>query len=231
LAGCSQKANAPEKNSESRTSSTSTETISPLPAGFVYVNEEIPSVLLDIRYYSDNNLVGTQIDGYKAPAAILTREAATALQAVSEDLGRQGYALKIFDTYRPTKAVDHFLRWSKDLNDQKMKAEYYPNVNKQDLFYLGYLGAKSGHSRGSTIDLTLVNKQTSEEIDMGSHWDLLDPRSAWDTTLITPQQSANRQVLKNAMQNHGFKTIRTEWWHWTLIKEPYPNKYFNFDVR
>lgn len=112
-----------------------------------------------------------------------------------------------------------------------MKAEYYPNVSKKDLFNLGYLGAKSGHSRGSTVDLTLVNKQTGEELDMGSHWDLLDPISAWDTTQITPQQTANRQILKNAMQHYGFKTIRTEWWHWTLIKEPYPNKYFDFDVR
>lgn len=223
LSGCTQKANAPEKPRLPETSQ--------LPAGFVYVNQVIPNVLLDIRYYSENNFVGTRIDGYNAPTAILTNKAATALQAVNEDLGKQGYGLKIFDAYRPQKAVNHFIRWAQDVNDTKMKSQYYPNVDKADLFNLGYIAEKSGHTRGSTVDLTIVDKETGQEVDMGSIEDLLDPISSFDTTLITSDQAANRQILKNAMQNHGFKPYTREWWHYTLIKEPYPNRYFNFDVK
>jgi D-alanyl-D-alanine dipeptidase len=223
LTGCTQKAQAPEKPRLPVTSQ--------LPAGFVYVNQVIPNVLFDIRYYSENNFVGTRIDGYKAPTAILTNKAATALQVVNEDLGKQGYGLKIFDAYRPQKAVDHFIRWAQDVNDTKMKSQYYPNVDKADLFNLGYIAEKSGHTRGSTVDLTIVDKETSQEVDMGSIEDLLDPISSFDTTLITSDQAANRQILKNAMQRHGFNPYAKEWWHYTLIKEPYPNKYFNFDVQ
>lgn len=210
-AGCAQKTHAPE--------------------GFVYVHQLIPTVHCDIRYYDDNNFVGTRIDGYKAPVAIATMEAARALKEVSEELDRQGYHLKIFDAYRPQKAVNHFIRWSKDLNDTRMKALYYPHLDKKDLFNLGYLAKKSGHSRGSTFDLTLVDKKTGQELDMGSHFDFLDESSAHGTTLITPEQAANRKLLQDAMLGHGFKSYAREWWHYTLINEPYPNRYFDFDVK
>lgn len=200
------------------------------PEGFVYVHQLIPTAHYDIRYYDDNNFAGTRIDGYKAPVAISTMEAARALKEVSEELDRQGYQLKIFDAYRPQKAVNHFIRWGKNLNDTKMKALYYPNIDKKDLFNLGYLAKKSGHSRGSTFDLTLVDKKTGQELDMGSHFDFLDEISAHGTTLINPEQAAHRKILQGAMLRHGFKSYAREWWHYTLINEPYPNQYFDFDV-
>lgn len=229
LTGCAQKDEPPAHPSSLETSQlTGT---SQLPAGFVYVGQVIPAVLVDMRYYGENNFAGTPIDGYNAPVAILTEKAAAALQAVDQDLGRQGYGLKIFDAYRPQKAVDHFARWSQDRTDQKMKALYYPNVNKADFFNLGYLAYRSGHSRGSAVDVTVVDRATGAELDMGGPFDLLDPVSGWYTTLITPEQSAHRRRLKKAMEAHGFRTISTEWWHWQLIAEPYPDTYFDFDVQ
>ncbi|MDD4803429.1 MAG: M15 family metallopeptidase, partial [Syntrophomonas sp.] len=202
-----------------------------VPEGFVYINEIIPTVKYDIRYYGENNFVGTRIDGYEAPTAILSNEAAQALKAVSQELEAQGYYIKIFDGYRPQKAVDHFIRWAKDINDTKMKSLFYPHVDKKDLFKLGYIAEKSGHSRGSTVDLTLVYKETGEELDMGSGFDFLDEISHHGTSLITPEQTANRELLKNAMLKHGFKPYVNEWWHYTLKSEPYPTEYFDFDVK
>lgn len=210
LTGCAQKAHVPE--------------------GFVYVKDVIPSVQQDIRYYGDNNFVGRPVDGYKEPAAILTIEAARALADASKDLEEQGYGFKIFDAYRPQRAVNDFIKWAKDPSDIRMKEEYYPRVNKKDLFSLGYIAKKSGHSRGSTVDLTLVNKKTGVELDMGSHFDYLDPISAHGSPLITPRQTQNRELLKKAMEKHGFKSYSREWWHYTLINEPYPDRYFDFDV-
>lgn len=201
-----------------------------VPDGFVYVKDVIPSAQQDIRYYGSNNFVGRPIDGYQAPAAILTNDAARALTHVSEDLTGQGYGLKIFDAYRPQRAVDDFIRWANDSDDVKMQEEYYPRIEKKDLFSQGYIARKSGHSRGSTVDLTLVNKKTGAELDMGSHFDYLDPVSAHGSPLITSEQAANRKLLKNIMEKHGFKSYAREWWHYTLIKEPYPDRYFNFDV-
>lgn len=209
LTGCAQKAHVPE--------------------GFVYVREVIPEAQLDIRYYSNNNFIGRQIAGYQAPTAILTLPAARALSAVNTDLGSQGYRLKIFDAYRPQKAVRDFIEWS-ETGDAKMKDEYYPHVDKRDLFRLGYIAKKSGHSRGSTVDLTLVDKKTNAELDMGSGFDFLDPISAHGSPAITEQQSANRELLKAAMEKHGFKSYSREWWHYTLINEPYLDRYFDFDI-
>lgn len=210
MAGCAQEAN--------------------IPKGFVYIHEVIPTVQYDIRYYGNNNFVGTRIDGYKAPTAILSNEAAQALKAVSQEVDGQGYYIKVFDGYRPQKAVNHFMKWGQDLNDTRMKSSFYPRVDKKDLFTQGYLAKKSGHSRGSTIDLTLVNKNTGQELDMGSGFDFLDEISHHGTTLITPEQTANRKILKKVMLKHGFKSYRKEWWHYTLINEPYPDQYFDFDV-
>ncbi|MFC5700288.1 M15 family metallopeptidase [Cohnella faecalis] len=201
-----------------------------LPKGFVYLDEAIPTAIFDIRYYGDNNFVGARIDGYKAPYAILTSKAASSLKSVSDELAKKGYRLKIFDAYRPQKAVDHFIRWSKDAKDTKAKKSYYPNVAKKDLFKLGYLASKSGHSRGSTVDLTLVIAKTGEEADMGGSFDFLDPVSSHGTKKITAKQTANRTLLKKAMEKHGFKSYSKEWWHYTLRSEPYPKTYFNFNV-
>lgn len=201
-----------------------------LPEGFVYVKDVIPSVRLDIRYYSGHNFVGTRIDGYNAPTAILTSEAAEALKKAAEILDEQGYLIKIFDAYRPLRAVEHFLIWAQDLDDQKMKEFYYPEVDKARVFELGYVALRSGHSRGSTVDLTLVYKDTLEEVDMGSPFDFFGPISHHGTDLITPEQEANRNILRDAMVAAGFEPYPNEWWHYRLVDEPYPDRYFDFPV-
>ncbi|WP_217904422.1 M15 family metallopeptidase [Paenibacillus odorifer] len=201
-----------------------------LPQGFVYLDEVIPTAQFEIRYYGDNNFVGKRIDGYKAPLAIFSQTAATALKAVSEDLAKKGYILKIYDAYRPQTAVNHFVRWSQNSADTKMKQQYYPLLDKRNLFKLGFIAKKSGHSRGSTIDLTIVNKETDVDVDMGSPFDFFGDISFYDTSLITKTQKANRAILKEVMVKQGFKPYSKEWWHFTLIKEPFPKQYFDFKV-
>lgn len=201
-----------------------------LPGGFVYLDEVIPSAQVEIRYFSANNFTGTRVDGYKAPLAIFSRTAADALKKVSNDLERKGYILRIYDAYRPQQAVDHFVRWSQDAGDLKMKAQYYPKLDKRNLFKLGFIAKKSGHSRGSTIDLTLAYKNTGELVDMGSPYDFFGEISYYNTNLINSTQHANRKLLKDAMVKQGFKPYAKEWWHFTLIKEPFPKQYFNFMV-
>ncbi|MFX3636790.1 MAG: M15 family metallopeptidase [Candidatus Pristimantibacillus sp.] len=201
-----------------------------LPNGFVYLDEIIPTALYDIRYFGHYNFIGKGIDGYHAPIAIMSSEAAEALKAVNVELEEQGYHLKIFDAYRPSKAVAQFVRWSTDLEDVSMKDEFYPDIDKQNLFKLGYISRKSGHSRGSTVDLTAVDKSTGEELDMGSTFDWLGEISHYGTKLITAEQAVNRDILRTAMMNHGFKPYSKEWWHFTLKDEPYPKQYFDFDI-
>lgn len=201
-----------------------------LPKGFVYLDEVIPDAQYDIRYFSDNNFIGGPVKGYEAPLAILSSKAAKALKKANDELDKQGYRLKIIDAYRPQKAVNHFISWSKDRNDTSMKDVFYPDVDKKNLFKLGYLSSKSGHSRGSTVDLTLVYKRTGEEVDMGSRVDFLGEISSHGTKLITKEQRKNRYILKTAMVNQGFKPYTKEWWHYTLKNEPYPSTYFNFNV-
>ncbi|SRR5581483_3661854 len=198
---------------------------------FVDVKEFIPSVRLDVRYYTNENFVGSRIDGYDAPKCLLTREAAAALKNVQEELARNRRSLKIFDCYRPQQAVDRFIRWAKDLNDQKTKSKYYPSVDKEDLFKNGYLAEKSGHSRGSTLDLTIVDVESQQELDMGTEFDFFDPLSHTVNNRITKSQQDNRIALKSAMERNGFKNLEEEWWHFTLNNEPYPDKYFDFKVR
>jgi len=202
----------------------------PFPKDFVYVNEMIPTARFDIRYYGNNNFVGTRIDGYRAPLAIMTRKAALALKDVSDELQPKGFTLLIHDAYRPQKAVNHFVRWSQDSKDTKMKQQFYPFLDKRNLFKLGFIAKKSGHSRGSTVDLSLVNSKTGTAVDMGSPYDFFGDISYYDTKQISKVQKENRKILKDAMEKHGFKPYSKEWWHFTLIKEPYPNKYFNFNV-
>ena len=201
-----------------------------LPKDFVYVQKKIPSIELDLRYHTHNNFVGEKVDGYKAAQAVLTVEATTALKKMQNYLQNFGLGLKVFDAYRPQKAVDHFVRWGKDLDDEKMKMEYYPNVEKKNLFKEGYIAKHSGHSRGSTIDLTLIDLTTKEELDMGSSFDKFDPCSWGHYQNITTQQRANRAFLQSVMVLFGFKPYKQEWWHFTLKNEPYPKRYFDFDV-
>ncbi|MNB65231.1 D-alanyl-D-alanine dipeptidase [compost metagenome] len=203
----------------------------PFPNGFVYVDEVIPAARFDIRYYGEDNFVGRRIAGYKAPYAILTRQAADALKKVSDEVASKGYGIKIYDAYRPQKAVNDFIAWSKESSDIKMKQRYYPRLDKKNLFRLGFIATKSGHSRGSTVDITLVNLRTGKLVDMGGPHDFFGELSYYNYPLLTNTQKQNRKLLKDAMEQAGFKGYSKEWWHFTLVDEPYPHTYFNFDVK
>lgn len=204
-----------------------------LPSGFVHVTERVPDVILEIRYHSTYNFVGKRIDdGYAAPEAILTEEAAAALRVESDALKARGYRLKIYDAYRPQSAVNHFMRWAADRTDAEMKSVFYPELDKSVLFGQGYIAAKSGDSRGSTVDLTLVEAATGREADMGGAFDYFGRRSHSDLREgLTSAQIANRRILREAMVAAGFKPLAEEWWHFTLKDEPCPDRYFDFPVR
>ena len=197
---------------------------------FVLLSEYVPDAILEIRYYSTYNFVGDRIDGYEEPVAMLTKEAATALKAVSDDLKAKGYRLKIYDAYRPQKAVTHFMNWAKDINDIRMKEYFYPELDKSVLFDQGYIAEKSGHSRGSTVDLTLFDMKTEKEVDMGGTFDYFGELSHPDYKNITEEQYNNRMILREAMIANGFKPLDEEWWHFTLENEPFPDTYFTFPV-
>ncbi len=201
-----------------------------LPGGFVDLAEVEPGILSEVRYATANNFVGAKVDGYAAKRIVMTRPAADALKLVQEDLREQGYGLKVFDAYRPQQAVNHFVRWARDLDDKKTKEEYYPKVAKSELFSQGYIAKYSGHSRGSTIDLTLVDLESGEEVDMGTPFDYFD-RSSWPhSEAVTAEQKANRMILRAAMKRRNFRPYDREWWHFTLNGEPYPKTYFDFPV-
>ena len=199
--------------------------------GFVDAANVVPGLRVEMRYTTAHNFVGRPIDGYEAPVCILTRETAAALARVQAELAPRGLGLKVYDCYRPQRAVAHFARWAADLNDQSTKAEFYPNVDKSRLFELGYIAARSGHSRGSTLDLTIVDLASGAEIDMGTPFDLFDTRS-WPTDeTVSAAARANRLMLQSAMRAQGFRSLREEWWHFTLEGEPHPETYFDFVVR
>ena len=197
---------------------------------FVILSEEIPDVILEIRYYSTYNFVGDRINGYEQPIALITKEAADALKKVSDELIEKGYRLKIYDAYRPQKAVTHFVNWGKDLSDTKMKKYFYPELEKSVLFEQEYIAEHSGHSRGSTVDLTLFDMTTEKEVDMGGTFDYFGELSHPDYKNITTEQYANRMLLRETMMKHGFKPLAEEWWHFTLADEPFPDVYFTFPV-
>lgn len=197
---------------------------------FVYVDEIIPDVVLDVRYFSDDNFMGVRVDGYRQPFVLISKTAGQTLANVQAELKQQGLGLKVFDAYRPQKAVDHFVRWAADPADTLTKTRYYPELPKDRLFDLGYISAKSGHTRGSTLDLTIINLATGEELDMGSGWDFFGDISHHDSPLVDEQATANRALLRDLMVKHGFRAITTEWWHYTLRDEPFPDTYFDFDV-
>ena len=198
---------------------------------FVSLTEAVPDAILEIRYFSTYNFVGERIDGYLAPTALMTREAADSLKAVSDDVMRLGYRLKIYDAYRPQCAVDHFVRWAADVADTTMRRYFYPDVDKSLLFEKGYIYEKSGHTRGSTVDLTLFDMTTEKEVDMGGTFDWFGLESHPDYRDITEEQFANRMILRQAMLRHGFNPLAEEWWHFTLKNEPFPDTYFTFPVR
>ena len=197
---------------------------------FVLLSEAVPDAILEIRYYSTYNFVGDRIDGYEEPVALLTKEAAAALNEVSAELLEKGYRLKIYDAYRPQEAVTNFVEWAQDEDDTRMKEYFYPELEKDVLFPQGYIAEHSGHSRGSTVDLTLFDMTTEKEVDMGGTFDYFGELSHPDYTDITEEQYANRMILREAMMNHGFKPLEEEWWHFTLENEPYPDTYFTFPV-
>ena len=203
--------------------------------GFVYVKNIIPDLIEDLRYFTTNNFMGVRADGYEANHAILSKEAATALSKAADELREKGYVVKIFDAYRPQRAVDHFVRWSKT-DDQRNKKDYYPDLAKKSLFPQ-YIATKSGHTKGSTIDMTICYKDTQKEVDMGGHFDYFGPPSHPTFTgkypggEVTPQHKKNRLMLRELMIRHGFKPYNSEWWHFTLKNEPYPTTFFDFPVK
>ena len=199
-------------------------------SGFVLLSDHVPGIVQEIRYFSTYNFVGDRIDGYEEPVAILTKEAARALKTVANQANVMGYRLKIFDAYRPATAVKHFVLWGIEDLDQRMKPFFYPELEKQALFTEGYIASKSSHSRGSTVDLTLLDMRTGKELDMGSPFDFFSEVSHPDCRTITDEQYANRMTLQELMTKNGFRPIDCEWWHFTLENEPYPDTYFSFPV-
>jgi zinc D-Ala-D-Ala dipeptidase len=229
----------------------------PRPEGFVYLREAAPEIAQDMRYYGSHNFIGRPIPGYEAPECILTREAAAALKAVAAELAPEGLQVKVLDCYRPQRAVAEFVRWGQDTADQRMKTEFYPRVDKSEVFHLGYIADRSGHSRGSTVDLVLVptgsgpasdpvkaapegpaatctapfaERFPDSPLDFGTSFDCMDPLSHPDNTTVPAKAQANRTRLTQAMEHHGFRPLTTEWWHFTLKAEPFPNTYFDFPI-
>ncbi len=200
------------------------------PSGFVILADYVPAIVQEIRYYSTYNFIGERIDGYEEPCAIATVEAARALKGVSNELFVKGYRLKVFDAYRPACAVKQFVLWGIEDQDIRMKQYFYPEQEKQELFRKGYIASKSSHSRGSAIDLTLLDMKTGKEVDMGSPFDLFSELSHPDNKTITEEQYKNRMLLQSSMIRGGFEPINCEWWHFMLKNEPYPDTYFEFPV-
>ena len=200
------------------------------PSGFVLLGDYVPAILQEIRYYSTFNFIGDRIDGYEEPCALLTKEAARALKGVSGELLVQGYRLKVFDAYRPVSAVKHFVLWGIEDTDVRMKPWFYPELDKNALFAEGYIAKRSSHSRGSTVDLTLLDMKTGKELDMGSPFDLFSEVSHPDYRGVSQEQYENRMLLQEAMVRGGFVPLDCEWWHFTLANEPYPDTYFEFPV-
>jgi zinc D-Ala-D-Ala dipeptidase len=203
----------------------------PPPPGFADAASLVEGLVVDMRYFGDNNFVGERIDGYERPRCVLSAPAANALGRVQRDLAARGLGLKVFDCYRPQRAVAQFVRWAQRIDDVKRKREFYPDVDKRDLFKEGYIAERSGHSRGSTVDLTLVRRADARDLDMGSPFDFFSPKSWPSDTSVSAQAQANRALLAAAMTRGGFRPYDKEWWHFTLVDEPFPDTYFDFPVK
>jgi D-alanyl-D-alanine dipeptidase len=204
---------------------------SQLPEGFIYVKDIIPDLDVELRYNGSNNFVGKPIEGYQSNKLILTTETAKALKLIHGALQQQNLYLKVYDGYRPQQAVNHFVKWARKLNDTVKKQIFYPEIQKRYLFKEGYIASKSGHSRGSTLDLTIINGNTGEPLDMGSPYDFFGEKSWVNYENITEKQKANRQLLQAVMLKYGFRNYPKEWWHFTLRDEPFPNTYFDFPIK
>ncbi len=200
-------------------------------SSFVVLAEAIPDVILEIRYYSTYNFIGERIRGYEEPIALLSKEAVSALKEAAAELKEKGYCFRIYDAYRPQCAVDHFVAWGKDVGDVRMKAYFYPDLNKDEVFEKGFIAYRSGHSRGSTVDLTLFDMQKGKDVDMGGPFDWFGELSCPSFRGITEEQYQNRILLRETMIRHGFEPYEGEWWHFTLKDEPYPDTYFTFPIR
>lgn len=201
-----------------------------LPQGFVYLKDLVPTIEVEIKYLGDDNFVGTTVDGYRSNRCIISKKAAIQLQKVQKELNTMGLGLKVFDAYRPQKAVDHFVRWAKVSDDTLTKATFYPTLSKSVLFKKGYIASRSGHSRGSTVDLTIIDLSTKKELDMGGVFDLFHEKSHVTYPALTTAQRVNRLLLRMVMLKYGFKPYSKEWWHFRLKNEPFPSTYFSFPV-
>ena len=195
---------------------------------FIDIKEYIPSIVIDLKYASNDNFTGHIVNGYESPKCLLTIEAARSLKYIQTILNKSGYSLKIYDAYRPQRSVNHFINWSKNLSDTINKRYYYPNLAKSILFKLGYIASKSSHSRGSTVDITLVDITSGKEVDMGSSYDFFGLESSHDYKNISIIQKNNRKLLLDIMTKNGFSSYSKEWWHYTFIDEPFPTTYFDF---
>jgi len=209
-------------------------------SGFCYVQDVCPDAIQEIRYATSYNFTGRPLPGYSRSVALLSKPAAEALKAVSDELMEKGYRLKIFDAYRPQSAVDEFIRWARAADDTLMRQTFYPEYPKRRLFPEQFIASRSGHSRGSTVDLTLVDARTGKELDMGTPFDYMGKASytalaagedAGGHAPLTEEQCRNRKILLEAMTRHGWRNYKREWWHYTLRHEPYPHTFFNFEVR
>ncbi|MDP5104831.1 MAG: M15 family metallopeptidase [Polaribacter sp.] len=202
-----------------------------MPKGFVFLSEIDPTIKSELRYLSSNNFIGKTIEGYHENCVIVTKETADALHKVQIELSKKGLSLKIYDAYRPQQAVDHFVKWARILNDTLKKQEYYPEVPKSELFERGYIASKSGHTRGSTVDLTIIDLKTGKELDMGSPYDFFGIESHPFHKNISENQKENRLFLRKIMLENNFRPYENEWWHFTLRNEPFPSTYFNFPIK
>ena len=203
----------------------------PLLPGFVDAAAVVDGLIVDMRYFGADNFVGERIDGYERPRCLLSEPAANALAAVERDLSARGLGLTVFDCYRPQRAVAQFVRWAQRIDDVKRKRDFYPDVDKRELFAKGYISDRSGHSRGSTVDLTLVRRGDAREFDMGSPFDFFSPKSWPSDRSVSDEAQQNRALLAAAMRRGGFRPYDKEWWHFTLNNEPFPDTYFDFPVR
>ena len=206
------------------------QTVTMDPSGFVLLSDYVPGVVQEIRYHSTYNFVGDRIDGYEEPVALLTKEAARALKQAAGEFNAQGFRIKVFDAYRPACAVRHFMLWGIEDLDLRMKPYFYPELEKGELFQKGYIAKQSSHSRGSAVDLTLLDMRTGKEVDMGSPFDLFSEVSHPDSKQVTAEQFENRMLLQKVMVRNGFSPLSCEWWHFALKHEPYPDTYFEFPV-
>ena len=200
-------------------------------ARFVLLADYVPDAIIELRYFTGDNFVGRPIEGYLENTAILTEPAALALRAAAADFAAMGLRVKIVDAYRPCRAVADFVRWAADPADDARKADFYPMLEKRDLFPQGYISERSPHSRGSAVDLTLCDARTGAELDMGGQFDFFGEESHSEHRAgLTDGQYANRMCLRRGMEAHGFRYQPEEWWHFNLNGEPYPDTYFDFPV-